>query len=137
MNPNLPHADVYTRLKPSRIHGVGVFAIRQIPKGTRLFKGEDEIIWIPEKSISTLPFEIKKLYEDFAIIKDGYYGCPANFNSLTMSWYLNDSSNPNVLVDENYDMWSVRDIGEGEELTIDSSRFSKQPYRELANAAAE
>jgi hypothetical protein len=114
-----------------------VFAIRKIPKGTRLFKGEDEIVWVPERNVSKLPFELKKLYDDFAIIRDGNYGCPVNFNSLTMSWYLNDSSNPNVVVDDGYDMWSIRDIDEGEELTIDSSKFSKQPYRELATAAAE
>lgn len=30
----MPHDDVYTRLGPSKVHGVGVFAICDIPKGT-------------------------------------------------------------------------------------------------------
>ena len=34
----LPHEGVYTRIKPSNIHGVGVFAISDIPKGTYVFE---------------------------------------------------------------------------------------------------
>ena len=82
---DLPDADVYTRLQPSNIHGVGVFAIRQIRKGTPLFMSDKDIVWIDEGQIVNLPGELKKLYEDFAIIKDKRYGCPSNFNLLTMS----------------------------------------------------
>jgi hypothetical protein len=32
-----PHQGVYVRLRPSKLHGVGVFAIREIPPGTNLF----------------------------------------------------------------------------------------------------
>jgi hypothetical protein len=130
----LPHLGVYTRLKPSKVHGVGVFAIRRIRKGTQLFDSDEEITWVPEAEIESLPEQIKKIYDDFAIIKDGMYGCPVNFNKLSMGWYLNDSDSPNVFVDENYDMWAARDIEDGEELTIDSSKFSMQPYRALASA---
>ena len=129
MNKSLPHAGVFTRLKPSPIHGVGVFAIRRIEKGTRLFKDADKIIWVDEKEVRHLPEVIKKLYNDFAIIKNGKYGCPSNFNNLTMAWYLNDSDDPNVAVDEEYNMLVLRNIEEGEELTIDSAKFSEQPYK--------
>ena len=126
----LPHEGVCTRLQPSEIHGVGVFAIRQIKKGTNLFSDDsDEIVWIDEKEIATLPEELKKLYDDFAIIKKGRYGCPPSFNRLTMSWYLNDTDFPNVAVDDDYNMSALRDIEKGEELTIDSSQFSEQPYK--------
>jgi hypothetical protein len=128
---HLPHAHVYTRLRPSRIHGVGVFAVLNIAKGTRLFlDDEDEIVWIDQAQIAGLPSEIRSLYDDFAIIKHGKYGCPVSFNRLTMSWYLNDSDQPNIAVDDEYCMTAVRDIAIGEELTIDSSKFSAQPYRE-------
>lgn len=126
-----PHSNVFTRLKPSPIHGIGVFAIRHIPKGTLLFDPEEEIVWIDERQLRKLPRSLRDMYDDFCIIKDGRYGCPRNFNRLTMSWYLNDSASPNVLVDGDYNMWAARDIDEGEELTIDSSRFSEQPYRKL------
>ncbi len=132
-----PHSNVYTRLRPSKIHGVGVFAIRPIPKGTLLFSSDEEICWIEGKEIAKLPKTLRELYEDFCIIKDGRYGCPRNFNDLTMGWYLNDSTTPNIVVDEDYNLWAVRDIAEGEELTIDSSRFSEQPYRQLAAQAGE
>ena len=129
INNTLPHDTVCTRLQQSNIHGVGVFAIRDIKKGTSLFSdSEDEIVWIDERQIEHLPREIRKLYDDFAIIKDRKYGCPTNFNRLTMGWYLNDSNNPNVAVDGEYNMMTARDVAKGEELTIDSSKFSVQPY---------
>lgn len=44
-----------------------------------------------------------------------------------MSWYINDprpNEKPNVICDENYDFRALRDINEGEELTVDSSTYS-------------
>jgi hypothetical protein len=128
MKHSLPHSGVYTRLKPSPIHGVGVFALRRIPKGTLLFDTNEKVVWIDETDIAYLPANVRKMYDDFCIVKHGKYGCPENFNNLTMAWYLNDSSNPNVIVDDDFNMWAGRDIAEGEELTIDSSKFSEQPY---------
>lgn len=133
----LPHLSVYTRLRPSKVHGVGVFAIRPIKQGTRLFDSDEELVWVDESDVKRLASSVRKLYEDFAIIKDGKYGCPSNFNRLTMAWYLNDSDRPNVIVDDNYNMRAARDISEGEELTIDSSKFSKQPYKESGAIAAK
>jgi len=128
-----PHANVYTRLRPSKIQGVGVFAIRDIREGARLFSGDDdEIVWVDEQEVTGLPKDLRKLYDDFAIIKDGKYGCPSSFNRLTMSWYLNDSDHPNVTVDGEYNMTAAHDIVTGEELTIDSSIFSAQPYKSEA-----
>ena len=41
----------------------------------------------------------------------------------------NDSDNPNVAVDNEYNMSASRDIEVGEELTIHSSKFGEQPYK--------
>jgi SET domain-containing protein len=44
-----------------------------------------------------------------------------------MSWYINDprsGEKPNVICNESYDFRAVRDIKEGEELTVDSSTYS-------------
>jgi len=85
----LPHDDVLTRLRPSRIHGVGVFALKNISKGTDLFAHDvDGMVWIPDDATKKVPREMKVLYEDFAVFKDARWGCPVNFNRLTMSWYL-------------------------------------------------
>jgi len=116
----LPHDDVYTRLKPSNIHGVGVFAIRDIPRGTDVFTDDDEpIVWVDKKSAERIPQALKELYDDFCIIKGDKYGCPPSFNKLTPAWYLNESDDPNVTCDEEYRFYALRDIANGQELTVD------------------
>jgi hypothetical protein len=129
---DLPHARVYTRLRPSPIHGVGVFAIRDIPKGTFLFSGDnEEMLWIEEHDLPRAPKEMRRLYDDFAVVKDNRYGCPTNFNRLTMSWYLNEprkDERPNVKCDATtYDFFALEDIKTGDELTVDYSAYSEQP----------
>jgi hypothetical protein len=124
-----PHKGVYVRLRPSDLHdaGIGVFAIRPIPKNTKIFAGEnEEIVW---RDASSLPKkgELRRLYDDFAIIREKVYGCPTSFNRLTPAWYINESKKPNVRCDENYDFYSLRDIDDGEELTVDYSTFSDYP----------
>ncbi len=102
-----------------------------------MFEGDDtEIRWVKEKELKGVDPTLRKLYDDFSIIKQGKYGCPSNFNNLTMSWYLNDSDTPNVEVDHHYNMRALRDIQAGEELTIDSSKFSEQPYKRKSSEPA-
>jgi FRG domain-containing protein/SET domain-containing protein len=126
---NLPHRGVYVRLRPSKIDkaGVGVFAIRRIPAGTRLFADEnEEVTWISKTS---LPKDgpLRRLYDDFAIIKGGRYGCPTSFNRLTPAWFLNEAKKPNIRCDENYDFYTIREIRRGEELTVNYETFSEYP----------
>ena len=132
----LPHSGVYTRLGRSRIRGagVGVFAIRNIKKDTDIFSGEyDEITWIHVKELKMLPKEVRKMYEDFCIIKDNgtRYGCPKNFNRLIPCWYLNSSKIPNVRCDDkrNYRFYALRDIAKGKELTVNYSAYSELPKK--------
>jgi hypothetical protein len=77
--------------------------------------------------------QLTQFYDDFAVVKNGKdgrperYGCPRRFDCLTTSWYLNDpkpGDRPNVRCDENYDFLALRDIKEGEELTVDSTTYS-------------
>ena len=128
-----PHEDVYTRIQPSKIHGVGVFAIRRIPKGTNIFQPDNsETVDININEITNIDDGVKKLYDDFSIIRHGKYKCPKNFNNLTVSWYLNDSDeshSANVSCDDQYNFWAIRDIEKEEELLVDSSIYSEQPYR--------
>lgn len=129
----LPHDEMYTRLKPSPIEGVGVFAIKTIKKGTILFSGDaDEVRWVDAKDLPRGK-ALREFYQRFAIVKNGKngkpkrYGCPRNFHRLTMSWYINDpmpGGKPNVICDTNYNFRAARDIKEGEELTVDSTTYS-------------
>lgn len=128
-NDDAPHQNVYVRLAPSKIHkgGVGVFAIKSIPKGTELFRGDsDEMLWIEKKSVPKEPSAVRRLYE-FAAIRKGRYGCPPTFNRLTPSWYLNHSKRPNVKCTEDYDFLALRPIKAKEELTVDYSTYNDPP----------
>lgn len=134
----LPHYKVYTRIGQSNIHGVGLFAIRPIRKGTHIFYGDDEdIIWVRAKKLKSLPKEIKRLYEDFCIKKDDFYGCPKNFNLLTPAWYLNHSDKPNIGCDKLYNFFALRDIKKGEELTVDYRKYSDVKRRRLKSSSSE
>jgi hypothetical protein len=124
-----PHRDVYVRLGSSKIGrtGVGVFAIRNIPRNARVFAGENEEIFWAKKNSLPKGRGLRELYVDFAIIKGDYYGCPVSFNRLTPAWFTNESKRPNTRCDENYDFYSLREIASGEELTVDFSTFSDLP----------
>jgi hypothetical protein len=128
-NVDTPHRDVYAGLGPSKSDSgeVGVFAIRRIPKNTRIFAGEnEEVCWIPKERLPKKG-PMRKLYNDFAIIKGSRYGCPTSFNRLTPAWFMNDSRKPNISCDENYDFYALRTIDIGEELTVDQRTFSSYP----------
>lgn len=123
-----PHKDVFVRLGPSNVspNRVGVFAIKEIPKGTRIFAHEnEEMRWVDRES---LPNEraIRSLYEEFGIRKGNRVGGPTSFNRLSPAWFMNQSSTPNTTCDENYDFYSKDDIPAGDELTVDSFSFSDE-----------
>ena len=131
---SMPHHTVFTRLRPSKIAKgqVGVFAIRKIKKGGAPFCGDnEEMVWKEEDRVPRRPRALRELYEDFAVRRtDAYdkkrrYGCPLNFNRLTVAWYVNNSRRPNLLCDSYYNFVAIRDIEPGEELTADYSKYSE------------
>jgi SET domain-containing protein len=127
----MPDTECFTRLKPSPIHGIGVFAIRDIPKGTNIFKDDlSEMIWVDRVEVQRKSGEIRRLYDDFCVLDDGKYGCPNGFNNLTVAWYINEpleGQEPNVECSGDYDFFAARDIEAGEELTVDYSTYSEIP----------
>ncbi len=131
----LPHSDTYARLGASEIQGVGVFAIRDIPAGTNIFSDDQlGVYWYDKARVDSEVTDpaIKSYYTDFCILQDGKYGCPINFNSMTLGWYMNEpleGTVSNVRVDDNYDFFAERDINKGEELTTKYSVFSEPMHR--------
>jgi hypothetical protein len=120
-----PHDDVYARIGRSRIHGVGVLAIRDIPRDTRLFRGEDErVVWVHVTRIRRLPVELRRLYTDFGMAWGQRIGVPRTLNMLSVGWYLNHSARPNTRCDEDGRFYALRRIRKGEELTADYRTFS-------------
>lgn len=115
--------DTYVMLKPSGIHGIGVFAIRNIPKGTRniFSSGIGEFIKIPAKDVDVLPEHSRKLVETYCLYDEENYFIPDyGFKLMDLSLYLNHSDEPNVTsINEGEFFEALRDIQPGEELLVD------------------
>jgi hypothetical protein len=123
----LPHEGLFARMRPSKVDsdGVGVFAIRDIPKGTYVFEpDDDEMAWIDKSVADALPGSLREMYEDFPVLRNGKYGCPPHFNRMTIAWYVNSSKTPNLKCDADYRFYASRDIKADEELTADYDEYS-------------
>ena len=69
---------------------------------------------------------IRQMYFDFCPVVDGFLIAPADFNQITMGWYLNHSDRPNVVVRDDLHFSTRTRIAAGEELTADYSTYSEQ-----------
>lgn len=125
----LPHDEVHVRLGISDIHGIGVFAARAIEAGTNVFAADQrDISWV-SASVLDDPFLDdfqRALYHDFAIRRGDEFGCPSNFNLLTIGWYVNEppfGEEPNLTSTAEFELVALRKIEAGEELTIRYSSF--------------
>jgi len=108
---------VWCTLKPSPIHGIGVFAIRDIPQGTKVIWEYDtvEVVTLSKADFTTLPVEIQTEILHRTVFVEGEPltfldpNCVTNYRS-----YMNHSATPNT-----DGIHSLRDIKKGEELTED------------------
>lgn len=134
---NLRH-NTFCRLRRSSIHGVGLFAIREIPKGVNPFKRvspiDNIIVDVSEEEVESLPLEIKDYIKNF-FAKDDRNNYPVlgnGLNALDITFFLNHSDTPNVTSDEEYvplDTYcpykTLRKIEKGEELTQNYNEMFK------------
>ena len=126
----LPHEGVYARIGRSRVHGVGVVAIRDIPAGALVFRGEDERVrWVSRARVRRMPAAIRSLYEDFGMLWRERIGVPPSLNRLSVGWYVNHSHHPNVEAGDDARFRALRRIRKGEELTADYRTFADEPLR--------
>ena len=125
--------ETYARIARSSIHGVGVVAIRHIPKGALPFQtlsnSNDEIIDLYPNEIATLPKGVQTMVRDFFLRNDdgSYPVLNRGLNALDISFFMNHSETPNIAVDSNnsnnyFGFHSLRDISEGEELTFNYNK---------------
>jgi len=114
--------DTYVMLKPSGVHGIGVFAIRPIPKGCQNFfsSGVGEWIKLPIADVELLPQHSKDLVETYCLFDEENYFVPEyGFKVMDLVNYLNHSGEPNIKSFEDGEHFeALRDISEGEELLI-------------------
>ncbi len=101
-------------LRPSTIHGVGVFTTRALRKGevVELFRRGDY------RFVENPKGDELRMCRHFCVRDEDGYHCPKNWNRMSVGWYLNDSDEPN-LEHENYVYRARRKIRAGEELLID------------------
>jgi len=116
-------ASTHIGLAPSPIHGIGVFALTEIPEGTRDLFSPPGQEWpaIPLGEIETLPTHVRKLVDTYCLQDETHAYLPPNgFKVLDLVMYLNHSDTPNLKqIDGGEYFVSLRDIAAGEELFVD------------------
>ena len=115
----------YVMLRPSMIAGIGVFALRPIPRGCRemFSKPDPKEVWITltKLEVENLPSHARELVENYCLFDANQYYVPQRgFKSLDVSLFLNHSDKPNIISieDGNY-FETLCAISPGEELLID------------------
>jgi SET domain-containing protein len=117
--------NTWVMIKPSPIEGIGVFALRDIPKGCRDMFGKPddagEWITVSKNEIEALPAHAQFLVGNYCLYDEENYFVPAQgFKKIDLSLFLNHSDEPNIISINDGDYFeTTRDIKEGEELVID------------------
>jgi SET domain-containing protein len=117
------HHHTWCMLQASPIHGIGVFALRDIPKGcTNLFStGIGNWLPIPFAEVEALPAHSRQLIETYCLYDDDCYFVPDyGFKLMDLVLYLNHCDTPNIAsVNDGEYFITLRDIADGEELFVD------------------
>jgi SET domain-containing protein len=117
--------NTYVMLKPSAIEGVGVFAVKNIPKGCRAMFGKpdapEDWITVSKKEIESLPQHAQFIVSNYCLFDTDSYYLPAHgFKKMDISLFLNHSDTPNIIsINEGDYFEAIKDITAGEELVID------------------
>jgi len=117
--------NIYCRLKSSKIEGIGVFAIRYIPKNTKIFKTtrKTKFIGIDPKLVFSNPRidrAVKQMVRNFFVVwKEKLYLPNFSLNEIDISFFVNHSKKPNVIDKNGEEFFALRNIKKGEELTVD------------------
>lgn len=117
-------AELSFRLKPSSIAGVGVFSTHGIAAGTYLHlrvETLDEVRFVSLREVADNRQMLLfcQWYGVAAFESEPGFWVSANFNQMSMLWYLNHSDTPNTYRDENYEWFASCNITAGDELTVD------------------
>jgi SET domain-containing protein len=112
----------YVMIKPSVLHGIGVFAVRDILKGCRAMFSKNTGNWIkvPKTDIDQLPKHAVDLVENYCLYdEEHYFIADYGFKVMDLVNFLNHSDTPNIIsIDDGEEFEAIRDIQTGEELLI-------------------
>ena len=119
--------EIYFRVQSSNVHGVGLFAIKDILKGTDiLVEFEDNSVFfsIEKDKLLNIHPNIRKLWKDYwkNDSKIQYIYLPSNYKYIQV-YFMNHSDNPNgyffTKKDGTEGFITTRDIKDGEEILED------------------
>jgi len=114
--------NTYCRLKASSTHGVGVFAVRDIPENINPFSGFPDQQWqrFSLNELKEIDQNIMEMIDDFFVLeKDDTVNIPEyGLNGMDVSFFVNHSDNPNLITREGRHFFTARKIKKGEELTV-------------------
>ena len=115
--------EMFITLKPSGIHGIGVFATCDIPKGCKTLFSRNTSGWIllSFAEAEKLPPQAKEHIETYYLYDEENYFIPDHgCKIMDMANYLNHSNTPNIhSVNDGEYFETLRDIKGGEELLVD------------------
>ncbi|MBI3421076.1 MAG: SET domain-containing protein [Candidatus Sungbacteria bacterium] len=126
---NVIARSVYAQLKPSRVHGVGVFAIRDIRKGIEPFEdgredGNRRFYRLPVSDLKKLPAYFVDVIKNYSVReRDFYWVSLGSWNTYSLQDFLNHSERPNMALKGNDRFVAIRNIKKGEELAADYRTF--------------
>lgn len=114
--------EVYCRLGVSTVHGIGVFAIRGIPKGIDPLRSMVDSIDIKfdKSELKDLPKSVREQIKMFCYIRKNDVFIPTmGLNTMDYAVYVNHSKAPNLRMKRSGYFETLRDIHKGEELFMD------------------
>ena len=115
----------YCSFGASKVHGIGVIAIRDIPKSINPFPSvkPEKTIQLTDKDLELLPIEVVGKIKDIFVKHNGVYHIyDLGLNCMGIRFHVNHSDNPNIAVNEGvvtkgYNPFiTLRNIKKGEEL---------------------
>ena len=120
--------NTFCRLMPSRISGVGVFAIRDIAKGFNPFILITDEKWLKFNidELKGLDEEVLKMVDNFFVVEEnGLVWIPKfGLNGMNLSFFMNNSADANMYSpDDGPTFVALRDIKKGEELTLSYANY--------------
>ncbi len=114
--------EMWIALQPSAVHGIGVFALCNIPKDcTTLFsKNNGGWLTLSFAEAAQLPVHSREFIETYYLYDEEKYFIPDHgCKVMDMASYLNHSATPNIAsVNEGDYFITLREIKKGEELLV-------------------
>lgn len=132
---------VYTKLKPSKISGVGVFAIKDIPPDINPFQvwnGKTGLYPITESELQILPSELYKHIKDVFLYSPNFPHDSQTYVNLVNNFHW-IHQNPYYFVNSGFEksnidkdtLLTTRSIFTGEELLSNYGRYEKFEKKKL------